>query len=215
MSEKDWAAAWTSNQIGFHQSKPSTYLERFADDAFGAEVGRVFVPLCGKSLDLVFLADRATDVIGVEFVEQAVQDFFDERGLTPTVLHDPETQYQADNYTLFAADFFAMTPELLGPIDAVVDRASMVALIPETRERYATHMASLLRAGAKILLITFTYDQQMMHGPPHSVPADEIQSLYADNFTVEHLDTRDALDGIFRSQGLTLATESAHLLTRT
>lgn len=214
MAEKDWVDAWNTNQIGFHQSKTSTYLERFADQVWGANVGRMFVPLCGKSLDLVFLRERASEVLGVEFVAQAVQDFFVERGLTPTVTPEAPTCYAAEHYSLFAADFFSVTQEHLGPIDAVFDRASMVALEPEVRRRYAAHMQAILPSGAKTLLITFAYDQSVTGGPPFSVPSEEIHELYDDGFVIEHLDTRDVLNDMFRDRGLTSMTESAHVLTR-
>ena len=214
MGDKDWEEAWSTDQIGFHQDKTSTYLERFADEVWGTSMGRVFVPLCGKSLDLVFLADRASDVVGVEFVEQAVQDFFSERARTPSISNDGPTRYIADPYTVFAADFFAVTQHELGEIDAVFDRASMVALDPETRARYAAHMAAILPTGAKTLLLTFTYDQAAVDGPPFSVPSEEIHRLYSDAFEIEHLDTRDVLNEVFRERGLDAMTESAHVLTR-
>ena len=214
MTTKDWEEAWSSNQIGFHQDTTSTYLDRFADQVWGEGIGRVLVPLSGKSLDLVFLAERSREVVGVEFVEQAVQDFFAERGLTPSISNDGLTRYQADKYTMFAADFFAVTAEVAGPIDAVLDRASMVALDAPTRERYAAHMAELLPAGARTLLITFDYDQSVSGGPPFSVPSEEIHWLYGDDFEIEHLDTRDVLNDMFRERGLEEMTESAHVLTR-
>jgi len=214
MADKDWAEAWSTNQIGFHQDKTSTYLDCFADEVWGPTMGRVLVPLCGKSLDLVFLADRATAVLGVEFVEQAVQDFFVERELEPTVTTDGPTRYDAESYTLFAADFFAVSQHELGQIDAVFDRASMVALDSQTRARYAAHMASILPSGAKTLLLTFTYDQTRVDGPPFSVPAEEIHRLYDEAFEIEHLETRDVLNDAFRERGLDAMTESAHVLTR-
>lgn len=215
MDHADWNERWETGQIQFHQPNVSDYLERYASEVWGTDpLERVYVPLCGKSLDMVFLADRAKQVVGVEFVEQAVVDFFDERGLEPTVDTDMATKYQADQYTLYAADFFAITNDELGTVDAVFDRAALVALDGPTRIRYAQHLATLLVPGATMLLITFDYDQSAMDGPPFSVSADEVQRLFDDDFAIELLDTRDVLNDPLRSRGLTAMHELAFVLTR-
>jgi len=215
-----WASRWTAGQLGWHQSKITPSLERFVgrlsqnpatDDQ---HVGRVFVPLCGKSMDLSFLAERANAVVGVEFVEQAVQEFFSELGQEPSVETDPLPRYSADNITLFAADYFDLRPEITGEIDAVFDRASLVALDAPTRKRYAAHMATLLNPGARVLLVTFDYDQSEMNGPPFAVSHVEVDELYSANFGIEHLATRDVLNDDMARRGLTAMTESTWLLIR-
>lgn len=178
-------------------------------------LGRIYVPLCGKGLDMVFLAERIADeVVGVEYVEQAVEEFFAERGLAPTVETDPATRYSAGNYTLFASDFFSLTSEHLGPIDAVFDRAALVALDPETKIRYANRLRSLLPAGARTLLVTLDYDQRQMSGPPFAVSPEEVRRLFEDGFELSHLETRDVLDDAFRGRGLSALLESAFELIR-
>lgn len=216
MDLEDWSGRWQNDQIGFHQPEVSGFLTKYAEQAWGAgPVGRVFVPLCGKSLDMVFLAERANTVIGVEYVEQAVQDFFVEQGLLPEVTGEGPRRFTSGKYTLFAADFYAMTNDHIGSIDAVFDRASLVALDPTTRKKYANHMSSLLRPGAEVLLVTFDYDQTQMNGPPFAVSGEDVNRLYQDDFTVEHLETRDSLDAMFQTRGLDAMTESVFLLTRT
>ena len=177
-------------------------------------MGRVLVPLCGKSLDMVFLAERADAVVGVEFVEKAVSDFFVEHDLAPDVDAGPPTRYHADRYTLFAADFFAVTEDHVGRVDAVFDRAALVALEPAVRIRYADQMRSHLRAGVKMLLITFDYDQSKMNGPPFAVSDGEVHRLFADSFAIKHLETRSVLEERFRERGVSTMTESAFALTR-
>ena len=120
----------------------------------------------------------------------------------------------ADSYTLFVADIFAVTNEHLGPIDAVFDRAALVALDAETRTKYANHMQSLLPAGAKTLLVTFDYDQAEMDGPPFAVSDEEVHRLFRHSATIEHLETRDGLEPKFRERGVSAMTESAFVLTR-
>jgi thiopurine S-methyltransferase len=214
MQQDDWAAMWTDGRIGFHQADVNNYLAKYLQRAYGDDIGRVYVPLCGKSLDMVFLSEHAHEVVGVEFVEQAVAEFFDERGLTPQIVTDPRVLYSADGYSLFAADFFDLGEEHLGSIDTVFDRASLVALDSETRVQYANHMRSIMREGAKMLLITFDYDQSAMEGPPFAISSDEVQRLYGDGFDIVHLETRDATNDTFRGMGVPAITESAYALMR-
>ena len=216
MEQSDWASRWSEGRIGFHQQSVSDFLATYAERAWGdGPIGRVLVPLCGKSLDMVFLAERGGEVIGVEYVEQALSDFFAERGLTPAIERAPAVRYSAGAYTLFASDFFDVGLEQVGMIDAVFDRAALVALDAETRVRYAAHLRSLMPAGARILLITFDYEQSEMDGPPFAVSGEEVERLFADGFEVEHLRTREILPEQFRARGLTGMREAAFVITRT
>lgn len=216
MERADWASRWNEGRIAFHQPSVNGLLEKYAERIWGRDgIGRVYVPLCGKSLDMVFLAENAAEVVGVEYVEQAVREFFAERGLTPEIETNPAIRYSAGGYTLFVADFFDLAEENLGRIDAVFDRASLVALDRAGRARYASHLRSILPEGARTLLITFDYDQTEMTGPPFAVSPDEVDRLFRDRFEVEHLETRSALNEIFRTRGLTAMHESAFVLTCT
>ncbi len=214
MSDKDWADAWEHGQIGFHQSETNDFLARLGEQVLGETPGRVLVPLCGKTLDMVHLANTADAVIGVEFVEQAVQEFFAERGLVAKVDATPPVRYESGPYTLFAADFFSINTEHTGEINSVFDRASIVALDADTRARYAQHLASLLSAGATVLLITFDYNQSFMAGPPFAVPDEEVHALFETNFTIEHLETIDALNDEMRSRGATTFESTAYKMVR-
>lgn len=214
MEQTEWASRWSVGRIGFHQSDINRQLLAHADAVWGELVGRVYVPLCGKTLDMVFLAERAEEVVGVEFVEQAVAEFFDERGLTPRIEREPHIRYNAGPYTLYAADFFDLTAAELGTIDAVFDRASLVALDEPTRVRYAQHLGAILPTGAKVLLVSFDYDQSQMSGPPFAVSNDEVRRLYTDNFEIERLETVDALNDTMRGQGLSSFDASVFKMTR-
>lgn len=214
MQQQDWSERWEGGQIGFHQETTTAALADHADAVWGDTVGRVFVPLCGKSLDMVFLAERADHVVGVEFVEQAVEEFFTERSLAPVVDREPLVRHAAGSYTLFAADFFELTVDHVGVIDSVFDRASMVALDPSTRSRYVAHMETLLPPGVRTLLITFDYDQTQMQGPPFAVSDDEVLDRYRSGFEIDHVATRDVLNDVFRQRGLSSMTESTFVLTR-
>ncbi len=102
---------------------------------------------------------------------------------------DGFVRYQAGGVTLFVGDVLATSPGLLGPIDALYDRAALVALPPELRPRYVAHLRGLVAPGTPGLLVTLEYPQEVMDGPPFAVLADEVARLYA-GATVELLDDR-------------------------
>lgn len=178
MDSNFWHSRWAADQIGFHEGSPNAHLVSHV-----AQLGasrRVLVPLCGKSEDLVFLADRGHQVVGVELVESAVQAFFAEHGVRPLISEQGSlTRYTAEDITLFVGDFFATTPALLGPVDALYDRAAIIALPAPMRSAYTKHVRSLLPAGAPGFTITVEYPQDQLSGPPFSVSETELRAHYA------------------------------------
>ncbi|MCA9514960.1 MAG: hypothetical protein KC635_08460 [Myxococcales bacterium] len=179
MEFKFWKERWDTGHIGFHDTAPNRHLLRFADHLESPNASGVLVPLCGKTVDLTWLSERFEHVVGVEFVETAVRDYFAERGITPEALSvSGVPALRSDGVTLLCSDFHAVTLAHTGPIQRVFDRASMIALPPETRPRYAAHLLSLMPPGGRILLVTTTYDQGLASGPPFSVPDDEVRAYY-------------------------------------
>lgn len=81
-----WQKRWADNQIGFHQAQVNPYLQKYWPRLQLAPASRVLVPLCGKSLDLAWLAGQGYRVLGVELSRQAVEGFFREHGLDADVL---------------------------------------------------------------------------------------------------------------------------------
>lgn len=180
-----WNERWINNQIGFHQQKPHPALVKFADLFLGHQ--NVLVPLCGKSLDMIFLKERGHHVIGVEFSEIAILDFIKENNLTMTKSTEgPFTVFRGEGFTLYQGDFFQLTREHLKNVTAAYDRASMVAFNPEERRRYADHLKSQSTDLEKLLVIVFNYGA-IAGGPPFSVVNEEIEALYADQFELKLL----------------------------
>lgn len=176
--DEDWLARWRDGRIGFHEGRPNDLLARHVARLAGAR--RVLVPLCGKTEDLVFLAANGHEVVGVELAEQAVGAFFAEHDLAPAIAQrGPFTAYSAGAITLLTGDIFAVTPELLGPVDALYDRAALVALPDRLRPPYVALLRRLLPAGAPGLVITFEYDQRAASGPPFAVLEAELRGLFA------------------------------------
>ena len=176
MQPQFWRERWAEGKIAFHEGAPNLYL---ADHAARLTGMSVLVPLCGKTEDLAFLAAHNHTVVGIELVEDAVAAFFSEHGLTPHIeRRGPLTVYSSGAVTVIAGDIFAVTREDVGPIDALYDRAALVALPAELRVRYIAHLRTLLTAATPGLLVTFDYPQDQMEGPPFSVPDVEVRSHY-------------------------------------
>jgi thiopurine S-methyltransferase len=186
MDHEFWHQRWEQNQIGFHQQAINEYLSNHWAELGLAEGAPVFVPLCGKSLDLLWLLEQGHAVLGVELSEKAVADFFQENALEyQRHPHGPFVAFHTEDLRLLAGDFFALQEQDLDGICAVYDRASLIALPPEMRRDYARKMQALLPSGAHILLITMQYQEGAMEGPPFSVSDAEVQALYGEGFEIQ------------------------------
>lgn len=181
MEHEFWHERWGDGRIGFHEGRPNTFLTRHL--AALGEARSVLVPLCGKTHDLALLAERGHTVLGVELSPLAAEAFFSEHELpVERDTQGPFERFRAGPITILAGDFFALTPALLaaaGGANALYDRAALVALPEAMRRDYVAHLRALLGPGAPALVITFTYAQDLMEGPPFSVTPAELRELYA------------------------------------
>ena len=209
MDASFWHERWAHNEIGWHEARFNPLLTAHFRKLAVPGGGRVFVPLCGKTKDIAWLLQQGYRVAGVELSELAVQQLFTELGATPQVTRVGDLQrYAAPGLDVFTGDIFALTAEQLGPVQAVYDRAALVALPPAMRERYTQHMLALT-ASAPQLLICFEYDQSVMPGPPHSVTAAEVWRHYGASHRLVLADVQAVPGGL---KGLTPANELVWLL---
>ncbi|MEJ7599603.1 MAG: hypothetical protein WKG01_16975 [Kofleriaceae bacterium] len=177
MERSFWEDSWRAGRINFHEGEANKYLSRHAARLQGRAV---LVPMCGKSEDLAYLAYLGHEVIGIELVEDAVTAFFAEHGINPIrTPRGPVVEYRDGPIKILAGDLFAVTPEHVGTVDALYDRAALIALPPEMRGRYVDHLR-LLAPGANGLCITLEYSQEQMAGPPFSVLESELRAHYRD-----------------------------------
>ncbi|MDN5598671.1 MAG: thiopurine S-methyltransferase [Pseudomonas sp.] len=217
MQPEFWQDRWASNQIGFHQREVNPYLRRHWPVLGLPEGAKVLVPLCGKSLDLVWLESQGYPVMGVELSEQAVEAFFSEQGLVPHVSHKGVFKvYQAGQIELWCGDFFSLDAQALVGCRGVYDRAALIALPPLMRAQYAEHLNALLPSGCQGLLVTLDYDQAQKAGPPFAVSDEEVQVLLAPHWALERLEERDILGESWKfvQDGVTRLEERAYRLTR-
>ena len=210
MEHSFWHDKWERKEIGFHQAETHHMLLRHVG-ALGLYSGsRIFVPLCGKTLDIGWLLSQGFQICGAELSELAVSELFDELGAHPLVEEVGDLKhYHAPQLDIWVGDVFALTAERLGPVDAIYDRAAMVALPQPLRIDYTRHLQSLAPT-ARQLLITFEYDQLVIPGPPFSVTASEIKAHYGETHSLVELSREPVAGGL---KGQAEADEIAWLVT--
>jgi thiopurine S-methyltransferase len=214
MEASYWHGRWNERQIGFHEGTPNAWLAEHVAHLGPGPGRRVLVPLCGKTVDLAFLAAHGFEVLGVELVRSAVDEFFAEAGLTPTITEDgPYVRLAARGIEIVVGDFFALDTARVGAFDTFYDRAAVVALPPPLRERYAATLAHLVKPGAPGLTITFEHDGPT-DLPPFSVSAAELARLWP-TWTFAPLGSVDALllGSVLAQRGAKTATEHAYAVS--
>lgn len=191
MNAEFWHSRWQEKRIGFNQSAVNPLLINYFKQLNLPAGSRVFVPLCGKSIDMAWLAAQGYDVVGVELVETAVQEFFTEQNISPTVhqyLDNPAIKYYQGQLsgqiiTLWVADIFALSSDHIGSVNAVYDKAALIALPADMRVQYSAQMYQL-SANAPQFIITLTYDQSKKAGPPFSISSEQIQQYYGNHYKI-------------------------------
>lgn len=217
MERNFWLERWEKGETGWHRDDVHPELTMHWSALDLPPRTRVLVPLCGASLDMAWLARQGHEVIGVELSQSALEQFLARHRVRHIVMdEDGFRTFMGGRYQLWCGDIFALPAEVFASADAVYDRASLIALPPEMRKRYATTLGERLGPGTRILLITVTYDPTEMNGPPFSVRDDEVRALFQDHFDITALNTVDVMannDGL-RQRGLTALTETTYVLTR-
>lgn len=186
MEANFWHQMWEGGVLGFHQQEMNSFLTQHWQKLGLNGDEQVLVPLCGKSLDMLWLAQQGFAVLGVELSQQALDSFIEENGLTAkAVQHELFSGYESKPLTLLCGDFFKLSHQDCRNVKAVYDRAAIVALPPEMRQQYARHLQSILPQGTKYLMVIMDYDQALMPGPPFSVSEAELRELFADFTSIE------------------------------
>lgn len=210
-----WHERWEKNQIGFHQSDINSHIKDFWGELNLSGQGRVFVPLCGKSADMLWLRSQGHEVLGIELSATAIRDFFSENNLEPSISQVGKFErWACDGIVILQGDFFDLTADDLADCAGVFDRASLIALPPEMRGRYAQHFKQILPESPGVLLITIEYDQSLADGPPFAVTEPEVREYYENDYAVTLLRSVDALDAMprFKKLGMPTLDEKVFLL---
>ena len=196
MDRSFWLDRWQRNQLGFHEAQVNALLVRHFASLSLAPGKRVFVPLCGKSLDIAWLLGRGHPVAGVELSAIAVEQLFAGLGVRPDVRPlGSLVHYAAAGIEIFQGDLFDLSREVLGQVDAIYDRAALIALPEPLRSRYARHLQQLTGCAPQ-LLITLNYDPQHLAGPPFAVDGAEVARLYQGAYHLQLLASAPVVGGL-------------------
>lgn len=213
MKHDFWLERWQQNQLGWHLGRTNPLLEKYWQELHITRGAAVFVPLCGKSLDMRYLESLGHTVTGIELSEKAIRAYFEEGGeAAETTDGFYLTRFQGSRTSIYHGDYFDLsTPDILG-VRAVYDRGALVALPEDLREKYVDHMLRIIPEHAHILLVALEYDQSQASGPPHSVLQAEVEALYGGRCRVTTLERYETtqLPPKFSEAGIETATETVY-----
>lgn len=211
MEEGFWHQRWRDGAIGFHLGEANPLLVAHFGALQLAPGSRVFVPLCGKTVDISWLLAQGYRVAGAELSRIAIDALFEALGTEPTIEPVGELlRYSAPGIDIFVGNIFDLSAAALGSVDAVYDRAALVALPELMRDRYSAHLRAITGTAPQ-LLISFEYDQRKMEGPPFSIDVSEVARQYASAYRLDNIDTVDVPGGL---KGVVSAIERVWLLRK-
>lgn len=203
MDTNFWHNKWANNEIAFHRSNPNPQLVNNIEALSLAEGSRIFIPLCGKSLDIAWLLSNGFRVAGAELVETAIEQLFAELAVVPTIsILGKIKHYSAVNIDIYVGDIFEVSQQILGSVDAIYDRAALVALPKEIRLRYTVHLMKITNKSPQ-LLVAYHYDQNLVQGPPFSISDEEVTQHYKVNYDLSlivSIDVEGGLKGKYKAK---------------
>jgi thiopurine S-methyltransferase len=200
-----WLDRWKAGKIGFHQEGISPQLIEFWPRL--PQSSRVLVPLCGKSNDMIWLAEQGYQVTGVELSPLAVVQFLGDNELTYDTHQEGELKIHTVRdlpLRIVEGDFFNFQED---QFDACYDRAAMVAMPNSKRADYVSHTLERLSPTAWVLLISLFHDGDEQT-PPFSVDEEMITSLWGDN--IKKIATEDLVQTTpqYKERGYAIFEES-------
>ncbi|XP_054840284.1 thiopurine S-methyltransferase [Eublepharis macularius] len=219
MTEGEWLEKWQLRNLPFHKEEGHPLLKKYLDNFLNGRNGlKIFFPLCGKAVEMKWLADMGHHVVGVEISETALKDFFTEQSLSYSEETVPEIpgakllKSTSGNISLYCCSIYDLASTVVGKFDAIWDRGSLVAVNPCDRERYANLMLSLMNRRCCCFLVTVSYDPSKHKGPPFYVPDSEVKRLFGQCCDIKQLEKRDGFSERHRTWGLDYFWEVMYML---
>ena len=213
----DWINRWETNRIGWHAEQVNRHLIKYLDKLGLSSGESIFVPLCGKSNDMLFLLENDINVIGVELSNIAIEQFFSENNLGYSVSEvDKFVLYEGEKIKLYCGDFIDLESKHLHHVRAIYDRASLIALNQVLRQKYVKHLSDIIEVGARILLLTLNYPQHQRSGPPFAVSKEEVGELFDGSFDFQELYCIDDIENepMFQNLGVDFVEKAVYLLQK-
>jgi len=222
MDAEYWLKRWRDGRTGWHREEVMPLLVQHWSALNVPRGARVLVPLCGKSLDMLWLSQQGMRVLGIDVSPIAIESFLAENQLHARTRSTAEgTHYDVTNapggeIEIVNGDVFEIDPEVIAQCQAFYDRAALIAMPAWMRERLAIDVYLQLPAGSTGLLITLDYSEDEMQGPPFSVAGAEVHRLFDQQWNIEQLEHRDILASqpSFQGQGVTALHTGVYALAR-
>lgn len=188
-SKEFWKYKWEKQDLGFNQPEANRHLVKYAPQVFSEKGASVFVPLCGKTVDMLWLANYGFKIVGVEYISKAINDFFSENAITFKLKKAHHLHVHSwGKHIIYGGDFFHLQAAHLQDVTYVYDRAALVALDREDRKRYVAHLQSSLPSKHEILLIVYERLNDTHLGPPFHVSQDEVGELFRQKYEIKLLE---------------------------
>ena len=222
METEYWLKRWREGRTGWHHEEVMPLLVQHWSALNVRPGARVLVPLCGKSLDMLWLSQQGMRVLGIDVSPIAIESFLAENQLHARTRSTAEgTHYEVTNapggdIEIINGDVFEADPQAVAQCAAFYDRAALIAMPAPMRDRLANDVYLQLPADSSGLLITLDYPEHEMQGPPFSVDDAEVHRLFDRQWNVERLERRDILASqpMFSGQGVTALHPAVYALTR-
>ena len=211
-----WLERWEKNQIGFHEQEINSHLQEFLATLNIPKGSTIFVPLCGKSRDILWLLSQGYQVIAVEISPLAVTNFFSENNLQARITDCENFQcWEIEGLSIYLGNFFDLNNMQIAACKAIYDRAALIALPPEMRQQYVQHLCNIAPTLSHSLLVTLEYAQHEIPGPPFCVDENEVQNLFRNTCDIELLFAEDILsdNDNFNERGLSSLVEKVYRLS--
>ena len=213
----DWISRWENNRIGWHANQINRQLIKYLEMLNLSSGDTIFVPLCGKTNDMFFLLEKKIKVIGVEISSIAAEQFFTENNLSFSISKvDGFKLYEGDGIRIYCGDYFDLKCIHLKEVKAVYDRASLIALDEELRQKYAKHLSDIISLDVRMLLLTLNYPQHQRSGPPFAVSKSEVDKLFRGSFHCRELYCINDIENepMFQNLGVDFVEKAVYLLQK-
>ncbi len=213
----DWISRWENNRIGWHADQVNRQLVEYQDKLNLSPGDTIFVPLCGKTKDILFLIKKQINVIGVEMSSIAVEQFFSENELSYSITNvDKFILYEGHRVKIYCGNYFDLEFSHLQKVNAVYDRASLIALDVELRRKYVKHLNDIIDDDVRILLLTLDYPQHQRSGPPFAVSKSEVDELFRVSFQCRELECINDIENepMFQNLGVDFVEKAVYLLQK-
>jgi methyl halide transferase len=156
--------------------------------------GKMAVLGCGYGHDAAFFGQQGFDVMGFDYVPEAIAGAQERYGQWATFQQK---------------DIFYIEPELNEQFDYVLEHTCFCAIVPALRQEYVSVAHRLLKPKGRFIGLIWA-DVPHESGPPFASTTDEIKTLFEPQFRVDEISTpNDSINWRNQQERLCLFTKNA------